>query len=349
MSTRYRVFAAVAPGLEADAMAEAAETFSGVAALDGGVRWTSTADELWWAVHHLRIPDNLRVRVARFEATDFATLEARLSRVPWHAYLAGPPADVRVGARKSRLNHTGAIEERVRRATSTCGSGVGARLFVRLDRDKVMVSVDASGEPSHKRGWARDTARASMRETLAAGCIRAAGLERGTVPVFDPFCGSGTFLFEVAAVRAQAASIRPFAMFDWPSLSKHTLEVYPPTGLDSGQYSGSDRDREALASAARNGRRLLPNATWTVGDAKDADPPVGAALISNLPYGKRLSDSVRAPVRALTDLVTRRTDLHSVHVVDGSGKLEAISGLKWTIVRRFDNRGLRVRLLRLKR
>ena len=347
MSTRYRVFAAVAPGLEPDAVDEAAELFRDVSALDGGIRFTASAPELWLALHRLRVPDNLRVRIARFEAKDFTTLEQRLARVPWHAYLCGPPGNVRVNARKSRLNHTEAIAERVMRATATCGDGSGPRVFVRLDHDKVMVSVDASGEPLHKRGWGRATALAGMRETLAAGCIRAAGLHRGDFPVCDPFCGSGTFLFEVAAARARASSSRPFAMSSWRSLASMEFEEFTAQRIDAQLYFGSDRDRTTLEVASRNGERLLPSAKWDLADAKDADPPEGAALISNLPYGKRLSESVRASIRSLTELVSKRPDFRSVHVVDGSSRLEAISGLRWEVVRRFDNRGLRVRLLRL--
>ena len=136
-------------------------------------------------------------------------------------------------------------------------------------------------------------------------------------------------------------------MSGWPSLANQTFETYSPRPIDSDRFSGSDRDPSTLATAARNGARLLPSATWQVADAADANPPSGAALITNLPYGKRLSDSVTASIHSLSDLLAKRSDLHSVHVVDGSNQVEAISGLRWFVVRRFDNRGLKVRLLRL--
>lgn len=347
MSTRYRVFAAVAPGLEEDARDEASGRFDGLTTLSGGIRWSCDVDGLWWALHHLRVPDNIRVRIARFEARDFRSLEEALGRVPWHAYLMGPPADVRVTARKSRLNHTKAIADRVRAAVGHRSDEVGARVYVRVDKDKVIVSADACGDPLHHRGWRRDVGRAPMRETLAAGCIRAAGIHRGDAPVFDPFCGSGTLVFEAAASRAASPNSRSYAISSWPSVDTTMLASFGPVPM-SGVFGGADRHESAVDIASANGAVILPDATWSVADARDADPPSGATIVSNLPYGKRLGD-VRGPIRSLADLLDRRDDLERVFMIDGSGKLEAISGLRWKLLRCFDNRGLKVRLLRLVR
>lgn len=344
MSTKYRVFAAVAPGLEPDAAAELAELGATASPMAGGVRWTATADELWFALHHLRIPDNIRVRIARFEARDFVTLEERLMRVPWHAYLAGTPVDVRVTTKKSRLYHSDAVAERVRRATDRPGSAVGARLYVRVDHDKVIVSVDASGEPLHKRGWERKTSPAPLRETLAAGCLRAAGFD-AQQPISDPFCGAGTFLFEAAAARCRVPHQREFAIATWPSLKNTEFASFPPVP-PTGSYFGSDRDPATLRTAKSNGERLLPSAIWQVADAREAAVPQGSAIITNLPYGKRLPAGLREALRAFGALIEARPDLGPIYAIDGSAKLESITGMRWEVVRRFNNRGLRVRLLR---
>ncbi len=342
MSTKYRVFAAVAPGLEQDAANELSELGLTPATMAGGVRWASTAQQLWFALHHLRLPDNIRVRIARFEARDFATLEERLKRVPFHAYLAGAPSDVRVTTKKSRLYHSDAIAERVRRATDR--PGTGARLYVRVDHDKVIVSVDASGEPLHKRGWDRKTAPAPLRETLAAGCLRAAAFGPDQ-PIADPFCGAGTFLFEAAAARSQTPHRRQFAMSTWPSLKNTEFPEFLP-GERSGVYFGSDRDAATLETARDNGQRLLPQTVWQLSDASVAAVPQGAGVITNLPYGKRLPTGLREALRAFGALISQRPDLGPIYAIDGSGKLESITGLAWETVRKFDNRGLRVRLLR---
>ncbi|MFT6396916.1 MAG: putative N6-adenine-specific DNA methylase [Bradymonadia bacterium] len=330
--------------MEQDAAAEVAELGGTPSAMAGGVRWTATAEELWFALHHLRIPDNIRVRIARFEARDFATLEERLKRVPWHAYLSGSPEDVRVTTKKSRLYHSDAVAERVRRATDRPGERTGARLYVRVDHDKVIVSIDASGEPMHKRGWDRKTSPAPLRETLAAGCLRAAGFG-DQEPIGDPLCGAGTFLFEAAAARCRLPHRREFAITKWPSLKNvefPTFEAPQPSGF----YFGSDRDLATVKTAKENGARLLPQAIWQVSDVRVAAVPEGAAVITNLPYGKRLPDGLRDALRAFGALIEERTDLGPVYAIDGSAKLESITGLQWEVVRKFDNRGLRVRLLR---
>jgi putative N6-adenine-specific DNA methylase len=63
-----------------------------------------------------RLASRVVVRLAAFEARDFATLEKQAQRVPWEAVLAaGETAALSVTCRKSRLYHSDAVAERVAR------------------------------------------------------------------------------------------------------------------------------------------------------------------------------------------------------------------------------------------
>ena len=73
--------------------------------------------------------------------------------------------------------------------------------MVRLVDDVVVVSLDSSGDPLHRRGWRLAGARAPLRETLAAAAVAASGWD-GAAPLADPLCGSGTIAIE-AALRAR--------------------------------------------------------------------------------------------------------------------------------------------------
>src|SRR6202000_3256135 len=61
-----------------------------------------------------------------------------------------------------------------------------------------------SGDPLFKRGWRLDKGAAPLRENLAAGILRLTGWTPGT-PLFDPMCGSGTFLAEAAQTALNIA------------------------------------------------------------------------------------------------------------------------------------------------
>ncbi|MBA2675006.1 MAG: class I SAM-dependent RNA methyltransferase, partial [Ramlibacter sp.] len=78
------------------------------------------------------------------------------------------------------------------------------RIFVHLTADALTLYIDTSGEPLFKRGWREDKGDAPLKETLAAAMIAASGWD-GTVPLYDPCCGSGTIAIEAAQVACNIA------------------------------------------------------------------------------------------------------------------------------------------------
>ena len=78
------------------------------------------------------------------------------------------------------------------------------RVFAFLTANECTLYLDTSGEPLFKRGWRLDKGAAPLRENLAAGILRLTGWSAGT-PLYDPMCGSGTFLAEAAQVALDIA------------------------------------------------------------------------------------------------------------------------------------------------
>ncbi|MDZ7849235.1 MAG: hypothetical protein U5L96_22340 [Owenweeksia sp.] len=66
-----------------------------------------------------------------------------------------------------------------------------------IAREKVVVSLDSSGQSLHKRGYRQKADRAPISEVLAAGILKLTGWD-GLQHFIDPMCGSGTFLIEAA-------------------------------------------------------------------------------------------------------------------------------------------------------
>ena len=97
------------------------------------------------------------------------------------------------------------------------------KVNVVIHRDKAEVLLDTSYNSLYKHGYRAKNTWGIMRETLAASClvhsgvldsVRAsqeaagkaavAGKKRRPLLVWDPFCGSGTFLIELLQMAAQA-------------------------------------------------------------------------------------------------------------------------------------------------
>src|SRR5262245_16561985 len=182
----FRAFAACSPGVESLLASELTALGATGESERGGVEFSGSRELLWRVLRESRLAESVRVRLRAFEARTFAELESGLARLPWHAYLdrgafGAGRVRIDVTCKKSRLYHSDAVAERVEQVIAARlgqalveHDGVGsqihsiARVFVRILRDRVQVSVDASGERLHKRGYRVEVSRAPLRETLAA-------------------------------------------------------------------------------------------------------------------------------------------------------------------------------------
>ncbi len=82
------------------------------------------------------------------------------------------------------------------------------RINARLSRDKVVVSLDLSGDSLHRRGYRLKQGSAPMKENLAAGILIRSGWPEIAATggaLLDPMCGSGTILIEAALIAADIA------------------------------------------------------------------------------------------------------------------------------------------------
>ncbi len=82
------------------------------------------------------------------------------------------------------------------------------RINTRLSKDKVVISIDLSGESLHRRGYRLKQGSAPMKENLAAGILLRAGWPQIAADggaLLDPMCGSGTILIEAALMAADIA------------------------------------------------------------------------------------------------------------------------------------------------
>ncbi|MCA9671436.1 MAG: hypothetical protein KC503_37825 [Myxococcales bacterium] len=385
MSTRYRLFAGVAPGLETLLADELAAIGADVGKpRDGGVEIAGERELLWQVARDSRLVETLRVRVGQpFVAQSFEELTDRVARLALAAFLPRDPPELvtlRIESRKSRLYHERAVAERViarlrergLAAEEADAPGPNAppprpehappTVWLRIVSDRVQVSVDAGGPALFKRGYRRYVGEAPLRETLAAACLRAADYD-GSQPLWDPFCGAATILLEASAIASGLApgAGRVFAFERWPT---HDAQAYaawreslppPQAKAPPPLLVGSDVDRRVLAAARKNTGDLPGGSAPITLVGRDFAAaldtvPRGAAVVTNPPYGHRLSDAgLKQLFQRFGKTLQRRTDLDPVVVLSGNPTFVQASGLRWRQVARTRNRGIGVSLLRLER
>lgn len=383
MSEGLSLFAASAPGLELLVLGELGRLGIRGRAEPGGVAWQGTLEDLYRANLHLRTASRLLVRVGRFEARAFWELEKAAKRLPWKRFL---PADARVALRvtskRSRLYHERAIAERILGVLESLAGpvslaaavsdddddeGVAAlppQLFVvRVFRDRVTVSADASGALLHRRRYREAVAKAPLRETTAAALLLA-GEWAGGAPLLDPFCGSGTIPIEAAlmarrippGLAAGDRSPRVFAFQGWPEFAPTIFDDVVGRALEAARPSAgipivaSDRDRGAIRAAAANAERagVQGDVELSVRSLSDVAPPPGPGwLVTNPPWGARVGEraGLRDLYAALGNFARRSLPGWRVVLLSADSRLEGQVGLSLEERLRTRSGGIGVRVV----
>lgn len=176
------------------------------------------------------------------------------------------------------------------------------RVHAFLSRDSATLYLDTSGEPLYKRGFKHAAVEAPLKENLAAGILRMTGWRPGET-LFDPMCGSGTFLIEAAQIALDVApglgrrfGFERFRNFDrrvWAGLrAAAQARCKPANGLLS--IHGSDLVGEQVRRARVNleAAGLGECVALQRADFVELEPPAGdGVLVTNPPYGVRIGEA----------------------------------------------------------
>ena len=297
----------------------------------GRVSFLGDDDALFRANLCLRTADRLYLQLAEYDALDFDALYDGTYAVDWQDYLNKDSRVVvdKVRSYKSKLNSEHSIQGIVHKAiysklgdvwhmSSMPESGEQSDIRVYLDENKVLVLLDLSGLPLHKRGYRVDGGIAPLRETLAATLLQEMMWRRKT-PLHDPFCGSGTIAIEATlyAFNVAPGFGRRFALENLPIYNeKRAAEIRAEEAAKirtdvEVRITGSDIDNTAVERAKKNaeyacvmaGRALksidisahIPRPDFIQSDFADLAAPYDKGLLlCNPPYGERLGDEEEA-------------------------------------------------------
>lgn len=262
-----------------------------------------------------------RILLPMFEdmVPTFRTMRRLVAEQPWEHFLP-PGMEIRfvVSVHRCRLFHTGAVEEAIVEGLKNRGvrlpEGDGKNwmtIDARGTADHWTVSLDSSGAGLSRRGYRKATAKAPLRETLAAAVLGLAGWNP-SIPLLDPVCGAGTLAIEAAAqAMGRAPGLdRRFAFEGWPTLdAERWTELQEqarartdPTAAGA-SIEAADEAGGAITAARANSLRAGTKDAFTLlqRDILETPPADGHGLIvMNPPYGKRTNPAdLEAWARAL--------------------------------------------------
>jgi putative N6-adenine-specific DNA methylase len=312
-------FAATAPGFESLCFEELKALglpVENASAIPGGVEFKGRLIDCYQANLHLRTANRILMRIHNFKATSFSQLESKTAEIPWDLYLPSKSSpQIHTTTRHCRLYHSDAISQRLMKSiskhnlngTDNGGQPEGImsepKIFVRGVDDRFTISIDSTGDNLYKRGLKIHPGTAPLRETIAAAALLQAGY-RGSEPVIDPMCGTGTFSLEAALMAKNIPSgwYREFAFMGWPSFQQKKWEYLKQqcqmnfTSQQTPTIFASDKDPTACKRLAQ---RLTENRLTGVikvicqdffdFQPRDLTDQTGWVAI-NPPYGRRLEN-----------------------------------------------------------
>lgn len=171
-------------------------------------------------------------------------------------------------------------------------------------KDEVSIMLDTSGAGLHKRGYRKNANAAPIKETLAAGILDLARVKADTV-LYDPLCGSGTFLIE-GALRGFGIApgvSRKFAAEGWAACPPDVFKAMRQEAMEkidrrSGFVAyGGDIDPESVLLAQENSKKAGVSGRIRVEkkDLTDFEPQSeNGVIVCNPPYGERMLDVKQA-------------------------------------------------------
>lgn len=219
----------------------------------------------------LRTALRILVPIASFKAKDTDALYNQLKKLNWSAYMhSSTTFAIDTTVYSETFRNSRFVTYRVKDAIADYWlekenqrPSVSTRepdllINIHIGNEQVTVSLDSSGESLHKRGYRVATTEAPISEVLAAGMLLMAGWN-GQSDLYDPMCGSGTFLIEAALI---ARNIAPgvfrssYAFEKWQDFDAELWsDIYNDDSRErdfTHKIYGSDASFYAIQQAAKN-------------------------------------------------------------------------------------------------
>lgn len=311
--TTFQLLATCAAGVEGLVGDELRELGYEVQVENGRVRFMGTAYDIARTNLWLRIADRVKIIVGEFPAYTFDQLFEKTKALPWEEFIpvngAFPVSGKSV---RSKLHSTPdvqrlvnkAIAERIKEVYHRRGmlpeNGAKYPVEVAVRKDRVLLTIDTTGEGLFKRGYRTEKGGAPLKENLAAALIKLTTWtpER---PFVDPTCGSGTIAIEAALMGLNIAPgfNRDFLCESWEMMDSQIWEEVRAKADEAADYDREldilafDIDGRMITIAKNNADAVGLGYAITFKQMQVADFHTNkdfGIIVSNPPYGERLSN-----------------------------------------------------------
>lgn len=225
------------------------------------------------------------------------------------------------------------------------------KVIVRIVKNQVSLAIDTTGLSLSERGYRVKSVEAPMREHLAAALIQMSGW-KGSMPLVDLMCGSGTLPIEAArmGLGLKPSLTRQFAFENhknfqravWQKVKEESDQTVSLSESMRLKIFGFDASKQAIDAAMLNARRAqVPWVSFEQKNLKNALPPSPSEpsesetepkgiVIVNPPYGERLLDleEAKSLMKELGLVLKKEFRGWRLWLLSGDEELTKVLGLK---------------------
>ena len=311
MSAKFELIAPCFFGCEATANFELRRIGAeNIRVSDGRLTFSGGPEMIAAANLNLRTVERVLLLLNTYPASTFDELFDGVYAIPWEEFLPADAAFPVTGSSlNSQLTSVPACQSIIKKAVvkrlmtkhhTSVLPETGAEYKIRfmLRKNVCEIMLDTTGDGLHKRGYRRNAMEAPIRETLAATIADLGRVRRDSL-VEDPFCGSGTLLIEAAqkAMNIAPGLKRRFAAERYSFVpvaiwAQQRQKALAESKLDVGfEAFGYDIDPAAVALANANAKLagVEKRCHFEVADVSDFEAKAEAIVLTNPPYGERMS------------------------------------------------------------
>ena len=353
----------------------AEEAKEGLSQVQFEADWHGVYEILMWS----RIASRILFPIARFEAEDDDTLYRQCSIIDWSQHLgSGSTFLVNSQSYRSKLSHTQFISQRIKdavvdyfkeetdRRPDVDFDNPDLSIHCRIRHNKVILAIDLAGAGLHQRGYRLQGGGAPIKENLAAALLYRAGWGKGVGALYDPMCGSGTFLIEAAMMAfdiAPGLNRKYLGVFGWQQFDKTIWDKVEKEaqerrlkGIEKQNIEivGSDINPKAVRSAQMNISLagLEEHIKVHIGgldQVEQLDLPEEGLLMVNPPYSERLGEQeeVQQLYQQLGELLKKRFVGWKASVLSADKKFGHCLGIRAKKIYKFNNGSIPCELLNL--
>ena len=276
-----------------------------------GIWFKASKKDLYRVTYSSRLLSRILAPLVSFECHDKDDLYKAAKKIRWEEFLTPKKTfSINANVSESHITHSNFaglrvkdaiadyFRDRTNKRPSVDSKDPYLTINLHIHKNLATLTIDASGGPLHKRGYREESVSAPMQETVAASIIRLSEWD-GTVPLYDPMCGSGTLLCEalMSYCRIPAQVFRTRFGFErlpdfdsnlWARVKKESNDAI--RALKKNLISGSDISEHSVNAVRTNimGLHFGSEITIEQKDFQEIESLENSFIVTNPPYGIRM-------------------------------------------------------------